>query len=195
MKDKPSSGPEAAASVTEPKSDEVLLEQPVSESELDTVRKILFGRQSLEAEKRQASLERSIQEAMEATNQEIQNQLQALQEDLAALRKEVVLENQKQEVYVQSTMKRFVAVEQGMLKATEQTQKEHHEMEHRLHKETARLEHEISAWRKDIFHQLGQTQRQLQHDKADRKFIATLLNNMAEQLTDKNDNDEMHSDN
>ncbi len=62
-----------------------LLSEHDSDKSLDLVRKILFGEQVRATEKKQASLERHIQNSVDALNRETQQELGLLRKELLAL--------------------------------------------------------------------------------------------------------------
>ncbi|MGB1257313.1 MAG: hypothetical protein ACPG51_15695 [Thiolinea sp.] len=160
------------------------------EKGLDLVRSILFGQQARETEKKQASLERQIQESVDTLNREIQQQIKMLQGELGALTEAFEEEAGKQQKEANTVAEHFVRVEKSIATAAEVSQKKHQELEQHLRQEAGRIEQKARDWREEILQKLEQTGKQLQHDKADRKSVAALLQSMAQQLAAEADTPE-----
>lgn len=149
---------------------------------LDLVRKILFGEQVKQTEKRQASLERYIQASIASLNEETCHKIDALKVEISVLTDLFEEEVQARKANMISTQDNFRQVEQSIDKLGHQVLKNHSELSERLNDEKNRLDVQMRDWRQEILQQLQDTSRALGHEKADRQSIAVLLTEMAEQL-------------
>lgn len=150
---------------------------------LDLVRQILFGEQVRETEKKQASLERYIQDSVDALNKETQRQIDVLRGDfqeLASVFKEEVSKHDNNSNVVDE---RFADLTQDISKIAAQSKQKYNELDQRLGHEAERLNEKAEGWRKEILEQLEQATAQLKHDKADRQSIAGLFHDMAQHIS------------
>lgn len=149
---------------------------------LDLVRKILFGEQVKQTEKRQASLERYIQASVASLNEETCKKIDTLKSEINALTDLFDEETQARKTNLASTQENIGRVEHSIDKLGHQVLKNHSELNERLDTEKNRLGTQMRDWRQDILQQLQDTTHTLSHEKADRQSIAVLLTEMAEQL-------------
>lgn len=149
---------------------------------LDLVRKILFGEQVKQTEKRQASLERYIQASVASLNEETCKKIDTLKSEINALTDLFDEETQARKTNLASTQENIGRVENSIDKLGHQVLKNHSELNERLVTEKNRLDAQMSDWRQDILQQLQDATHVLGHEKADRQSIAVLLTEMAEQL-------------
>ncbi|CAA6806341.1 MAG: Unknown protein [uncultured Thiotrichaceae bacterium] len=149
---------------------------------LDLVRKILFGEQVKQTEKRQASLERYIQASVASLNEETCKKIDTLKSEISVLTDLFEEETQTRKTNLAGTQENIERVEHSIDKLGHQVMKNHSELNERLGAEKNRLDVQMRDWRQEILQQLQDATQVLGHEKADRQSIAVLLTEMAEQL-------------
>lgn len=167
--------------------DDVVMEGTPEESadsneSLDLVRKILFGEQVRQTEKRQASLERYIQASVASLNEETCKKIDTLKSEISVLTDLFEEETQARKANMLSTQEHIGRVEHSIGKLGHQVVKNHSELNERVDTERNKLDARMRDWRQDILQQLQNATHALDHEKADRQSIAGLLTEMAEQL-------------
>jgi len=157
---------------------------------LDMVRKILFGEQVRQTEKRQASLERHIQSSVAALNEETCKKIDALKGEMSLLTDLLEEESNARKSAVLTQQENVNNAKQSIDQLGQQVLKNHNELGDRLSNEANKLGTQMNDWREDILQKVQDATSTLGNEKVDRQSIAVLLTEMADQLVaDKPVND------
>ncbi|MEZ5450991.1 MAG: hypothetical protein R3E89_19195 [Thiolinea sp.] len=152
------------------------------------MRDLLFGAQVRETERKQAALERFIKASVMALGEDMQRKMDSLKHELSLLADRLDDEGRHRKAAVATALERFTNVDQHIERLSNQTRADQHEIRQRLLQETRQLGQQMQDWRQDMLEQLRMASTELQHDKADRKSMAALLQQMAQQLAEEPDN-------
>jgi len=151
---------------------------------LETIREILFGEQSREAEKRRHDTHHSLQLNIAEFKQETRDQFEFLSTEINKLYK---LINDESEARLadkkgggQLIDKLQASLEQAKIRQESENTKLH---QHVLNV-SSKLEQEATKKHEELSQKLEQASIELQSDKTDRGDLAKLLQGMAEQLLD-----------
>jgi len=152
---------------------------------LETIREILFGEQSREAEKRRHDTHHSLQLNIAEFKQETRDQFEFLS---AEINKLYTLINDESEGRLadkknggQIIDKLQVSLEQAKIRQESENTKLHQQ----ILKESNKLEQQAVKRHEVLSQRLEQASVELKSDKTDRGDLAQLLQGMAEQLLDK----------
>ena len=158
-------------------------DESLTEKNLDMVRNILFGEQARETEKRQIMLERFVKVWTSSIREEMRKNLDALQSEVRLLKDLVAEENKARLGDIAQTRERFIQIGRTLEEMSRRQNLGQEELHQRLTQEVAQLKQDLLQQRQDLLTQTKVAIEQLKHDKADRQAIASLLGDMAKQLS------------
>ena len=158
-------------------------DESLTEKNLDMVRNILFGEQARETEKRQIMLERFVKVWTSSTREEMRKNLDALQSEVRLLKDLLAEENKARLGDIAQTRERFIQIGRTLEEMSRRQNLGQEELHQRLTQEVAQLKQDLLQQRQDLLTQTKVAIEQLKHDKADRQAIASLLGDMAKQLS------------
>jgi hypothetical protein len=167
-----------AQSTVNPEFDESL-----TEKNLDMVRNILFGEQARETEKRQIMLERFVKVWTSSIREEMRKNLDALQAEVRLLKDLLAEENKARLGDVAQTRERFIQIGRTLEEMNRRQNLSQEDLHQRLSQEVSQLKQDLLQQRQDLLTQVKVAIEQLRQDKADRQTIASLLGDMAKQLS------------
>ena len=147
------------------------------------VRNILFGEQARETEKRQIMLERFVKVWTSSIREEMRKNLDALQSEVRLLKDLLAEENKARLGDIAQTRERFIQIGRTLEEMSRRQNLGQEELHQRLTQEVAQLKQDLLQQRQDLLTQTKVAIEQLKHDKADRQAIASLLGDMAKQLS------------
>ena len=152
---------------------------------LETIREILFGEQTRDAEKRRHDTHHSLQSNITELQKETKEQFDFLSKEINKLytligdESEARLEQRKERNELVSNLK--VSLEH----ANNKHDAENHKLHEQLINEAAKLEQQTARRHAELSQKFEQASLELKSDKTDRGDLAQLLQGMAEQLLDK----------
>ncbi|WGZ91365.1 MAG: hypothetical protein QJT80_02570 [Candidatus Thiocaldithrix dubininis] len=158
-------------------------DESLTEKNLDMVRNILFGEQARETEKRQIMLERFVKVWTSSIREEMRKNLDALQSEVRLLKDLLAEENKARLGDIAQTRERFIQIGRTLEEMSRRQNLGQEELHQRLTQEVAQLKQDLLQQRQDLLTQTKVAIEQLKHDKADRQAIASLLGDMAKQLS------------
>lgn len=158
-------------------------DESLTEKNLDMVRNILFGEQARETEKRQIMLERFVKVWTSSIREEMRKNLDALQSEVRLLKDLLAEENKARLGDIAQTRERFIQIGRTLEEMSRRQNLGQEELHQRLSQEVAQLKQDLLQQRQDLLTQTKVAIEQLKHDKADRQAIASLLGDMAKQLS------------
>ncbi len=158
-------------------------DESLTEKNLDMVRNILFGEQARETEKRQIMLERFVKVWTSSIREEMRKNLDALQSEVRLLKDLLAEENKARLGDIAQTRERFIQIGRTLEEMSRRQNLGQEELHQRLIQEVAQLKQDLLQQRQDLLTQTKVAIEQLKHDKADRQAIASLLGDMAKQLS------------
>ena len=152
---------------------------------LETIREILFGEQTREAEKRRHDTHRSLQSNIADLKKDSKEQFEFLSREINKLYTLINSEsearlNQKNERNELLTTQQFTIGKVSENNASESTK-----LHEQLTKETNRLEQQSAKRHEELSEKFEQASLELKSDKTDKGDLAQLLQGMANQLLDK----------
>ena len=150
---------------------------------LETIREILFGEQTREAEKRRHDTHRTLQSNIADLQKESKQQFEFLSKEINKLYN---LVNNESEARVNQSNELINSLQQSVLKVSENSEIENSKLHKKLLDESNRLETESTKKYEEISEKLEQVSLELKSDKTDKGDLAQLLQGMANQLLDKN---------
>ena len=153
---------------------------------LDMVRNILFGEQTRENEKRLATLERFVKVWTNSVRDEMRKNFDTLSHEIQLLQDLLAEETKARLGDTATARKHFEQASKGIETLHKQLQHQYDTTQQRIDQEVSQLGQRIEQQRDDLQTQLKQAAEQLRHDKADRKFIAALLEQVSQQLSSEN---------
>ena len=158
-------------------------DESLTEKNLDMVRNILFGEQARETEKRQIMLERFVKVWTSSIREEMRKNLDAVQSEVRLLKDLLAEENKARLGDVAQTRERFIQIGRTLEEMSRRQNLGQEELHQRLSQEVSQLKQALLQQRQDLLTQVKVAIEQLKHDKADRQAIASLLGDMAKQLS------------
>ena len=158
-------------------------DESLTEKNLDMVRNILFGEQARETEKRQIMLERFVKVWTSSIREEMRKNLDALQSEVRLLKDLLAEENKARLGDIAQTRERLIQIGRTLEEMSRRQNLGQEELHQRLTQEVAQLKQDLLQQRQDLLTQTKVAIEQLKHDKADRQAIASLLGDMAKQLS------------
>ena len=158
-------------------------DESLTEKNLDMVRNILFGEQARETEKRQIMLERFVKVWTSSIREEMRKNLDALQSEVRLLKDLLAEENKARLGDIAQTRERFIQIGRTLEEMSRRQNLGQEELHQRLTQEVAQLKQDLLQQRQDLLTQTKVAIEQLKHYKADRQAIASLLGDMAKQLS------------
>lgn len=158
------------------------LTPPVQDKNLDMVRNILFGEQIRENEKRLATLERFVKVWTNSVRDEMRKNMDNLNHEILMLQELLDQEARARMEDTATERRHFEQTSKGIDALQRQLQASETSLKQNLEQEVERLTGMLEEQRHDILTQLKQATEQLRQDKADRKMLAVLLDNISHQL-------------
>ncbi len=153
---------------------------------LDMVRNILFGEQTRENEKRLATLERFVKVWTNSVRDEMRKNFDTLSHEIQLVQDLLAEETKARLGDTATARKHFEQASKGIETLHKQLQHQQDTTQQRIDQEVSQLSQRIDQQRDELLSQLKQASEQLRNDKADRKFIAALLEQVSQQLAGDN---------
>ena len=154
----------------------------VQDKNLDMVRNILFGEQARENEKRLANLERFVKVWTNSVRDEMRKNMDSLNHEIHMLQDLLEQEAKARMGDSAAASKHFEQNSKGIESLQRQLHASDTKLSQRIDDETKLLSQVMEEQRQDLLNQLKQAAEQLRQDKADRKMLAALLDNVSLQL-------------
>jgi hypothetical protein len=152
---------------------------PSLDSDLETVRDILFGAQVRNAEKQREALAQQftvmIQDLSKSTNDQFEN----LKNDIQKMRQE---QDKSSDQNTLDLNKKIDALDQSLTELDKATSRAEAELADQIESSITSLNTQMEGWKEELFTQLDQVQQHLSHDKTDRGALADMFSVMSEQL-------------
>ncbi len=155
---------------------------PIQDKNLDMVRNILFGDTARENEKRLANLERFVKVWTNSVRDEMRKNMDNLNHEILMLQDLLDQEAKARQGDTAITRKQFEQTSKGIDSLQRQLQSSETGLNQRIEQESKRLTQAMEAQREDLLAQIKHAAEQLRQDKADRKMLAALLDNVSHQL-------------
>lgn len=155
---------------------------PIQDKNLDMVRNILFGEQARENEKRLANLERFVKVWTNSVRDEMRKNMDSLNHEIHMLQDLLDQEAKARMGDTATARKHFEHSSKSIDSLQRQLQSSEANLTQRIGQEAERQTQAMEEQRADLLSQLKQAAEQLRQDKADRKMLATLLDNVSHQL-------------
>jgi len=149
---------------------------------LETIREILFGEQSREAEKRRHETSHSLQLNIAELKQETNNQFEFLSAEINKLY-QLISDESTNRLSDKKDGNQLVDQLQTSLEQTKIRQEtEHNQLQQQVRNESNKLEQQVAKRHEELSDKLEKASLELKSDKTDRSDLAKLLQGMAEQL-------------
>lgn len=150
--------------------------------QLETIREILFGDQSREAEKRRHDTHHNLQLNIAEFKQETSNQFDFLSAEINKLYK-LINDESENRLSDKKDGSQLVGQLQTSLEQTKVRQEtEHTRLQQQVLNESSKIEQQVAKRHEELSHKFEQASLELKSDKTDRSDLAKLLQGMAEQL-------------
>ena len=154
----------------------------VQDKNLDMVRNILFGEQARENEKRLANLERFVKVWTNSVRDEMCKNMDSLNHEIHMLQDLLDQEAKARMGDGAAARKHLEQNSKSIESLQRQLQTNETNLTQRIEQESKLLSQVMEEQRQDLLNQIKQAAEQLRQDKADRKMLAALLDNVSLQL-------------
>ncbi len=150
-----------------------------SDSDLETVRDILFGAQVRNAEKQREALAQQFTAMLEDLSKSTNDQLERLKNEIQQNHQE---QNKNSEQNTLELNKKIDAIDLSLTALDKATSRAEADLADQIDTNNAALNTQMEGWKEELFAQLDQVQQHLSHDKTDRGALADMFSVMSEQL-------------
>lgn len=165
---------------------------PAGSANLEQVRDILFGKSFQELEKRfnemQDSLSSEITKLKEETKEMFDGLENYVRNEISSLDEQLKSEVNERDQNIIKINTEATNLAQKVSNFEKNSNKIHGELRNQIHDISKKFSDDLSKSRKEILEQMNKSANELHYQKADRSKIATLLTEMAIQLSDKEEN-------
>lgn len=164
--------------------DESLTKVSDEADNLETIREILFGEQSREAEKRRHDTHHALQVNITELKQETRDQFEFLSAEVNKLYELINNENEGRLIDKKASSQQLSQLQDSLEITKTQQQLESNKLQKQILKESNKLERQATIRHEELSLKLEQASLDLKSDKADKGDLAQMLKGMAEQLLD-----------
>jgi len=154
------------------------------EDNLGTIREILFGEQTREAEKRRHDTHHTLQSNIAELKQETQDQFEFLSAEISKLYELINNESESRLNDKKDGKQLIDKIQVSMEQAKTRQTTENTRLHQQVLNESSRLEQHTAKQHEELSQKLDQASLELRSDKTNRSDLAKLLQGMAEQLLD-----------
>ncbi len=151
---------------------------------LETIREILFGEQTREAEKRRHDTHHTLQSNIAELKKETHDQFQFLSAEINKLYQLINDESESRQNDKKDGSQLIGKLQQSLEQAKAKQDTENTRLQQQVLNESNKLELQANKRHEELSRKLEQASHELKSDKTDRGDLAKLLQGMAEQLLD-----------
>tara|TARA_B100001063_G_C16632338_1_gene486479 strand:+ start:299 stop:862 length:564 start_codon:yes stop_codon:yes gene_type:complete len=150
-----------------------------SDSDLETVRDILFGAQVRNAEKQRDALAKQFTAMIADLSKNTDDQFENLKNDIQKIRQE---QDENSEQSARKLNEKIDALDLSLASLDKATSSAEADLADQIDTSVTTLNAQMESWKEELFSQLDQVQQHLTHDKTDRGALADMFSLMSEQL-------------
>lgn len=179
MTDKSKVAGKSKAEIQENEAKEAALQESSPDSDLDTVRDILFGAQVRNANKEREALAQKFTAMIADLTRQTNDQFESLKNDIQKQRQE---QDESRERNTLELNEKIDALDVSLVALDKATSSAEADLADQIDTSVTNLNSQMESWKEELFAQLDQVQQHLTHDKTDRGALADMFSLMSEQL-------------